>query len=66
MSARRVDSDNEIRRHGQRTFEKTVVRFVADDIELRQRIAKFHGGDGALEQFGMFRENFLIFLNHRG
>lgn len=66
MPARRVDRDDEVGGHGQRTFQKTIVRRVTDDIQFSQRITRFDSENDALQQIGIFRENFLILLNHRG
>src|SRR5208282_346382 len=53
MAARGVDGDDEIHRYGQRTFQKTIVRLVADDVEFGQRITQLQIGQDALQQFGL-------------
>lgn len=66
VPARGVDGDDEISAGRERALQKTIVWFVANDAEFRQRMAQAAGLSDFSNKFGMITQYVRIFFQHRG
>jgi hypothetical protein len=64
MSARRVDRQKKIGFNRQRTFQKAIVRLVADDGQFRKRITWAQTFGGARQEIRLAMQNLGVFFNH--
>src|SRR5262249_52378269 len=61
----RVHGDDEFRFYGKSALEKTVVRFVPDDTELRKRIANGEALDNFSNEFWMIAGDVRVIFQDR-